>query len=43
PHCQSANIEGITRITGYFSKTSGWNKGKVAELRERHKSAEFAS
>ncbi|NQT28947.1 MAG: anaerobic ribonucleoside-triphosphate reductase [Candidatus Saganbacteria bacterium] len=37
PHCQSENIEGITRITGYFSKVSGWNKGKIAELRERHR------
>ncbi len=37
PHCQSENIEGITRITGYFSKISGWNKGKLAELRERNR------
>ena len=42
PHCQSQQVEGITRITGYFSKVSGWNKGKLAELRERHKSGEFA-
>ncbi|OGC44124.1 anaerobic ribonucleoside-triphosphate reductase [candidate division WOR-1 bacterium RIFOXYD2_FULL_41_8] len=37
PHCSSANIEGITRITGYFSRVPGWNKGKIAELRDRHK------
>ncbi|MFH1825908.1 MAG: anaerobic ribonucleoside-triphosphate reductase [bacterium] len=37
PHCQSERIEGITRITGYFSKVSGWNKGKIAELKERHR------
>lgn len=29
------NIEHITRVTGYFSKVSGWNKGKVAELIDR--------
>ena len=29
------NIEHITRVTGYFSKVSGWNKGKVAELKNR--------
>ncbi|MFC1540631.1 anaerobic ribonucleoside-triphosphate reductase [Candidatus Margulisiibacteriota bacterium] len=29
------NIEQITRITGYFSKVSGWNKGKRGELAER--------
>ncbi len=36
-YCQSENIDGITRITGYFTKTSSWNKGKVAELRDRYK------
>ena len=28
-------IDHITRITGYFSKTSGWNKGKTGELKDR--------
>ncbi len=37
PSCTSENIEGITRITGYFSKIPGWNKGKIAELRDRHR------
>ena len=32
---QGRNIEHITRVTGYFSKVSGWNKGKVAELKDR--------
>ena len=41
PYCQSDNIEGITRITGYFSKISGWNKGKIAELKQRHRSKTF--
>jgi len=30
-------VEGITRVTGFFSKTSGWNKGKLGELKERTK------
>lgn len=34
-YCGSKNVEGITRITGYFSKISGWNKGKIQELRDR--------
>lgn len=37
PHCGSENVYGITRITGYFSKTSMWNKGKIAELRDRQR------
>src|SRR3989339_840650 len=37
PYCRSENIEGITRITGYFSRISGWNKGKLAELKERYR------
>ncbi|MDD4179003.1 MAG: anaerobic ribonucleoside-triphosphate reductase [Candidatus Margulisbacteria bacterium] len=37
PYCNSTKIEGITRITGYFSRIPGWNKGKIAELRDRHK------
>jgi ribonucleoside-triphosphate reductase len=36
-HCGGSNVEGITRITGYFSKISGWNKGKLGELRDRHR------
>lgn len=35
PYCGSKNVEGITRITGYFSKISGWNKGKLSELADR--------
>ena len=30
-------VECITRITGYMSKVSGWNKGKIAELHDRRK------
>jgi anaerobic ribonucleoside-triphosphate reductase len=31
------DVDHITRVTGYFSKTSGWNKGKTGELRDRHR------
>lgn len=40
PHCQSDNIEGITRITGYFSRITGWNKGKTGELKDRYRTNE---
>jgi hypothetical protein len=30
-------VDGITRITGYMSKTSQWNDGKKAELKDRRK------
>jgi ribonucleoside-triphosphate reductase len=36
--CGSSRVEGITRITGYFTKTSSWNKGKIGELRDRFRS-----
>lgn len=29
------DVEHITRITGYFTKISQWNKGKLGELRDR--------
>lgn len=38
--CGSKKVEGITRVTGFFSKTSSWNKGKIAELRDRYRSTE---
>jgi len=33
--CQSSNVDGVTRITGYFTKISSWNAGKRAELAGR--------
>jgi ribonucleoside-triphosphate reductase len=33
--CGSKNVEGIARIAQYFSRISGWNQGKLAELRDR--------
>lgn len=32
------NVDHVTRVTGYFSKVSGWNKGKTGELKDRHRS-----
>ena len=37
----SADVEGIARLTKYYSKISGWNKGKIAELRSRKISGDF--
>ncbi len=28
-------LEGVTRIVGYYSRVSNWNKSKVGELRDR--------
>lgn len=37
PRCGSNHVYSITRIVGYFSKISTWNKGKRGELRQRIK------
>lgn len=37
--CGSSDVDGITRITGYFTRTSSWNGGKRAELRDRVRSS----
>ena len=34
---QGKDVDHITRVTGYFSRTSGWNKGKAGELKDRHR------
>ncbi len=34
-YCKSEKVEQITRITGYFTKVSSWNKGKKGELKDR--------
>jgi len=38
PHCGSEAVDHITRVTGYFTKISSWNKGKKAELKDRYRS-----
>lgn len=37
PYCQSDKVDHMTRISGFFSLTSRWNKGKVQELKDRYK------
>ncbi|MBN1263666.1 MAG: anaerobic ribonucleoside-triphosphate reductase [Candidatus Pacebacteria bacterium] len=37
PYCHSRKVDGITRITGYYTFTSSWGRGKKAELRDRHR------
>ncbi|HQL00547.1 MAG TPA: anaerobic ribonucleoside-triphosphate reductase [Smithellaceae bacterium] len=41
PICGSTDVEGIARLTKYYSKISGWNKGKLAELRNRRTNTSF--
>jgi len=36
-HCGSTEVYGITRIVGYFSRISNWNKSKLGELKDRHR------
>src|SRR3990170_412918 len=40
-YCGSEDVDGITRITGYFTKISSWNKGKLGELRNRYRNQAF--
>jgi ribonucleoside-triphosphate reductase len=40
-YCGAEDVEGITRITGYFTKLSSWNKGKLGELRDRYRNQIF--
>jgi len=35
--CGSADVYGITRIVGYYSRVTNWNKSKLGELRDRHR------
>jgi anaerobic ribonucleoside-triphosphate reductase len=37
PICGSENVDGITRVTGYFTRTSSWNAGKRGELADRYR------
>lgn len=40
-HCGSPEVEGIARLTKYYGKISGWNRGKLAELRGRRANKNF--
>ncbi|MBM4039439.1 MAG: anaerobic ribonucleoside-triphosphate reductase, partial [Planctomycetes bacterium] len=33
--CASPDVYGLTRIVGYFSRITNWNKSKIGELRDR--------
>ncbi|MEK7243447.1 MAG: anaerobic ribonucleoside-triphosphate reductase, partial [Thermodesulfobacteriota bacterium] len=35
-NCGSQEVDGLARITQYYSRVSGWNRGKRAELRDRN-------
>lgn len=37
PSCESTDVYGMTRIVGYFSRISNWNRSKLGELRDRHR------
>jgi len=39
--CGSKNVHGITRIVGYYSRITNWNKSKIGELKDRHKGNYF--
>lgn len=34
--CGSEDLYGVTRIVGYYSKITNWNKNKIGELKDRH-------
>jgi len=42
-YCRSEHVEQITRITGYFTKVSSWNKGKRGELRDRYRNGSWVT
>lgn len=37
PCCGSKDLDYITRVTGYFTRVSTWNRGKIAELKDRNR------
>jgi ribonucleoside-triphosphate reductase len=39
--CASPDVERLARLTRYYSKISGWNKGKLAELKNRKPGGAF--
>ena len=42
-YCGSDDLDQITRITGYFTRVSSWNKGKIGELKDRYRNDGFFS
>jgi ribonucleoside-triphosphate reductase len=41
PNCGSEEMDHITRITGYFTRVTSWNKGKLGELKDRYRNNGF--
>ena len=39
--CDSTNVFGISRITGYIQSTENWNAGKKQELKDRRRISNF--
>lgn len=37
PNCGNKEIDWWSRITGYYQNVGGWNKGKIAELKDRRR------
>ena len=35
--CESDDVFSMTRIVGYYSRISNWNKSKIGELKDRHR------
>lgn len=40
-YCGSKSVEDIAKITLYFSRVSGWNRGKLAELKDRNRNKDY--
>ena len=41
PQCGAEEVDGLARISQYFSRVSGWNRGKRAELRDRNRNEAY--
>jgi ribonucleoside-triphosphate reductase len=39
--CESSSVESIAKITLYLSRVSDWNKGKLAELKDRNRNKDY--
>jgi hypothetical protein len=37
PECGCHDVVQISRVTGYLQDVSGWNAGKLQELKDRHR------
>ena len=37
PTCGSHDVSQVSRVTGYMADVAGWNEGKKAELKDRHR------